>query len=389
MVFIYHVVIILAFSGLHGSPLRWLTQLGPQGVAIFFTLSGFLLSRPFLVAHLQGASQPSVIRFWFRRVVRIYPAYWVALVISVWWLHVGTVHAGYETASTFALVQTYRLGSKFAGIGIAWTLAVEMAFYASLPFLLAVPRLFAGRSASIRRKVWIHIVWLVALSASVYVARAWWTWWYVSRLAPPGTWFWPLDLPVWIVWYLDMFAIGMGVALLSAWTEVAGAVPRALHWVSRWPAALWLTAFAMYAWLSQLHLGGRGNPVARRPDLFLAAALHAVIAVMIVFPAAFDRGEEESDDVIRGALLSRPVRALGAVSYGVFLWHLSFVAKVVEWSKSGAVPDVLAAKIGLVALLSLLAATVSYWLLERPLLKWAHGTSRPSPPKRWSSSSAT
>src|SRR4051812_18261375 len=70
------------------------------GVPVFFLLSGFLLYRPFVAARATG-SQVNVRRYASRRVLRIVPAYWVALTglavtsglpgvfTSEWWRYYG------------------------------------------------------------------------------------------------------------------------------------------------------------------------------------------------------------------------------------------------------------------------------------------------------------
>src|SRR5437016_10699788 len=50
------------------------------GVQVFFLISGFLLYRPFVAAAFSGRA-PRDLRSYFRnRLLRIYPAYWVAFV---------------------------------------------------------------------------------------------------------------------------------------------------------------------------------------------------------------------------------------------------------------------------------------------------------------------
>src|ERR1700681_2531860 len=49
------------------------------GVTIFFLISAFLLYRPFVDAHLHGHGAIALRVFWWRRGLRIFPAYWVAL----------------------------------------------------------------------------------------------------------------------------------------------------------------------------------------------------------------------------------------------------------------------------------------------------------------------
>src|SRR3954467_3934053 len=60
-----------------GRPLAHLDS----GVAIFFALTGFLLYRPFLAGSLGQAPGVPVRLFYWRRALRIAPAYWVALLV--------------------------------------------------------------------------------------------------------------------------------------------------------------------------------------------------------------------------------------------------------------------------------------------------------------------
>ena len=55
------------------------------GVTLFFVLSGFLLYRPFVAARLENRPAPRLRDYARRRVLRIVPAYWLALtVLAIW-----------------------------------------------------------------------------------------------------------------------------------------------------------------------------------------------------------------------------------------------------------------------------------------------------------------
>ena len=56
-------------------PLHWLFAMGWSGVDVFFVLSAFLLSQPFLRAQATGASV-SLKSYAWRRALRILPAYY-------------------------------------------------------------------------------------------------------------------------------------------------------------------------------------------------------------------------------------------------------------------------------------------------------------------------
>jgi peptidoglycan/LPS O-acetylase OafA/YrhL len=53
------------------------------GVTIFFLISGFLLYRPFIAHRAGGPAAPRARDYAKRRILRIYPAYWVVLTVLV------------------------------------------------------------------------------------------------------------------------------------------------------------------------------------------------------------------------------------------------------------------------------------------------------------------
>src|SRR2546423_1191046 len=106
------------------------------GVAIFFVISGFLLYRPFVAARA-GLAPPVRLRDYARRrVLRIVPAYWVALTVLAiypglpgvfgphWWVYYG-------------FGQDYSVDTEIRGLGPAWSLGCEVVFYAALPLIAA------------------------------------------------------------------------------------------------------------------------------------------------------------------------------------------------------------------------------------------------------------
>lgn len=125
----------LASATVHGSLLASSTA----GVWLFFALSGFVISRPYVRALLSGGPLPGWGSYLVRRAARIFPLYWLALAIAVitlgtrgasWWqlgFHVGLLHnlvPGRQGEIVFA----------------AWTLTLEVLFYAFVPAVAALLR---------------------------------------------------------------------------------------------------------------------------------------------------------------------------------------------------------------------------------------------------------
>jgi peptidoglycan/LPS O-acetylase OafA/YrhL len=116
------------------------------GVTLFFTLSGFLLYRPFASAILQGSRQLNLLNYLKNRALRILPGYWAVLLfcalgIGGLFLHSGggLVDGRLTNPSLLLraalLVQNYDPRTMLTGIGPAWSLAVEVVFYLILPLL--------------------------------------------------------------------------------------------------------------------------------------------------------------------------------------------------------------------------------------------------------------
>lgn len=88
-VMVYHLALTTSFQVQTG-PLEILFSLCNQGLTLFFVLSGFLLYRPFVSAIVQGRQLPSIRRYAYNRLLRIYPAYIVIFVVTG--LFVGSVY---------------------------------------------------------------------------------------------------------------------------------------------------------------------------------------------------------------------------------------------------------------------------------------------------------
>ncbi|WP_145615037.1 acyltransferase family protein [Nitrospirillum bahiense] len=93
---------------------------GAFGVTYFFVLSGFVMMT---AHHGDWGDAAAVPRFWWRRLCRIYPTYWLALLIPVYYLH--------STVAPASLAQMYLLSPWHDKdfIPAAWSLRHELVFY--------------------------------------------------------------------------------------------------------------------------------------------------------------------------------------------------------------------------------------------------------------------
>jgi peptidoglycan/LPS O-acetylase OafA/YrhL len=329
----------------------WVARLD-VAVPVFFLLSGFLLYRPFVRARRDGARYSAGTYAW-RRALRILPGYWVALTLATIVLALPGVFTATGIMRYYGLLQAYDADTVGGGLAQAWTLCIEVAFYAFLPvWALALRRLAPGPSL---RPEAIGLAVLVAVGVA-------WKAWVLAAIAPQyvgATYPWLIAMPA----YLDMFAIGMALAVASVRWQERGGAPA---WARGGPGLWWLAAAGLYA-LASVGVGlddvdPRGFTHA---EFVVRHVLYAAIAATVLLPVVAGAGHATR------ALSTRALAALGLVSYGVFLYHLPLLALLGRWHLADLEDHVhpyllwtAAALAGSVAL-----ATASWKLIEQPALR--------------------
>ncbi len=138
-----------------------ISEIGAYGVNLFFLISGFVV-----LVSARRAKRPS--DFVISRFSRLYPPYWVALVLAVvlaWVASIPHVPLDWKTiVANLSMVQRWFLQSNVDGV--YWTLAVEMQFYVLLLILLLITkcrigdRLICGVSA-----LWLSVSVIAAAVA--------------------------------------------------------------------------------------------------------------------------------------------------------------------------------------------------------------------------------
>ncbi|MCW2898017.1 MAG: cyclic nucleotide-binding protein [Streptosporangiaceae bacterium] len=356
-------------------PGAWLLNGGEGGVALFFLLSGLLLYRPWARAVLEGRTPPRVRAYLRRRALRLLPAYW-ALVACVMLLaqrrHLGD---GWAWAQLLTLTHIYvprawwgsGLGPR--EMGQAWSLAVEAAWYLTLPATAAALAWcsrgpFRGGPAAggtvdvagrARRLLWAMC--LYGLLSLGYTATAF--------IAGPH----PIALS-WPPRYLAWFATGMALAVVTVWAraEPLGTAARICRTVGRSWGVCWLAALFLYVMAASPLTGARDLATL---DTVWTAQLHTVLyglcAAFFVAPVAL---APAGHPAITAVLGNRVMRFLGRISYGVFLWQMIIILGWYDATGRLFHGDLLI-DLPVLAVASVAAATLSYYLLERPVQRLA------------------
>ena len=115
-----------------------LWSFGTSGVNLFFVLSGFLLFMPYARALIFQAPWPSARLFYFRRALRILPAYYIALAINVFVFQPQYLQPDHwKQLFLFLILFMDSTQTTYQQLnGPFWTLAVEWQFYMLLPLIM-------------------------------------------------------------------------------------------------------------------------------------------------------------------------------------------------------------------------------------------------------------
>jgi peptidoglycan/LPS O-acetylase OafA/YrhL len=325
------------------------------GVALFFTLSGFLLSRAWMTRAAVGRPAPGTGHYLWKRALRILPVYVVTATLALALVEANRGLGWGDRVATYLLASTLVDVSFPAGLTHMWSLAVELHFYLLLPLLMLIG---VGRRLRTPRVVALLVV-LTALS----------TWWHLHGAA------WALGdsmvaTPQWLVGYLDWFAVGIGLALATVLHEQGrgGRVVAALRSLAAQPGVCWLLAGSLLL-VSTTPLAG---PLVLDPPTDAEALtknlLYAGIGGLVVLPAVL-RDVPPVPTSFDRVLLHPVARHHGLTSYGLFCLHvpvLHLLTSTTAWDVFTV--DFWPLWFATLAV-SLVAAELAYRLVERPALR--------------------
>lgn len=334
------------------------------GVALFFALSGFLLSRPWIAVALSDDErrQPVLRTYAVRRLARIAPAYWFALttvlVLEVTRLlrpelrSTDRLTAG-NVASHLVVMQDL-IGDYLSSFSQTWSLTTEVTFYLALPALgwLMCRRAARAASAEQRYGVVVRVCLTGVLLGAAVTAYA------------------ATDLP------LATGALGTSLLGHAGWFAV-GAWVCALRLTGRRPWRLGslrpdeLIALAALCFVLAASPAG-GRLLFASPEPW-QAALREVLYGAVAGLALLAATQATDGPTVTSRMLRHPVMVwVGDRSYGLFLWHLPVLFVVLTVLGGPLFEQSPLLTMGLTLSVSLAIADVSFRWIEQPALRWAH-----------------
>lgn len=321
-------------------------KMGWIGVDWFFVLSGYVLAATIWRSPLRV---DDVLQFWKRRVLRIYPAIWLQLLLMLLGFHALGWLPEFDWRRTLANMMLWIRPLPYGHTAynpVAWTLVMELSFYFVLPFLLMAYR---------KTNIWTVLVGVLLINLLTRFGIQW------MRGDPDYT-------PV--VFLLRVLGPGLQVVFVLGFALNHFKVP-----LTDRQRYLLLLAFGL-AYVVLLRLGVWVHAEFDRHSWGMfgwRTALAVVIAALVGLLLQPLRGFRW--------LSSRPMVWLGELSYGIYLWHMvvmTVVKRLLPEMFVGATGSLLGFLVGFG--LTLMLASVSYYGLERPILnRFARRTNAPTP----------
>ncbi len=321
------VIVVLLFH----AGISWFSG-GYVGVSLFFTLSGFLITR-LLIAELERTDRVRLGHFWMRRVRRLLPAslLCLALVFIASWT--GLLPAGEHLrrdgwAATFQVFNWVQLTSDqsytelFTGTPGAldhyWSLAVEEQFYWLWPIVVLV----LARRTNLRGGI-------VALTALAFVVAP-----LIAVVFGGDAAYWATPARA------GEILAGCALAVLTHRTPTPSPV------VGTSAASIGLIAVIVCAitW-----------PAASGPAYSGWMPVFAMASVAVIWGS--------SSGPITGVLSNRALVAIGGVSYGLYLYHWPVYLVITEERTGWGIWTLTLVRLAVTAAM----AIASYRFLEQPI----------------------
>ena len=355
------VVVHTAFaSGFTTHPGPWgrYTARGEIGVSVFFLISGFLLYRPFVRAHLADSKGPRVGPYLLRRAARILPLYWLVLTVAIALHATKPVVGAGGWISFYTLTQVYTSQHAIGGITQAWSLDIEVTFYLLLPvYALALRKLdrrtrLGAAGCGSRRPGSLRC-------------------WCSQKRSRSGR-----------IWRSRRMRISWATGCRRIWT----CSPSAWHWrCSRrpptrqrseagFPAGRPRRSWPISAGCSRdsrclAPVGSPACPGCRSTRSacirsLLERLFYGLFGLFVLLPAVL---APNGRGLIRRFLRCRPMAYAGLISYGIYLWHQVVLDKLLDWTPwrlfTAPWGELLR---GRRSAITLVIASITYVLIERP-----------------------
>lgn len=267
-----------------------LNDMGFLGVGMFFVLSGFLITT-LLLRERGNTGDISLTDFYARRTIRIFPIYYLllaALAVFYGFIERGTpeAQAYFQELPYFATYTSNWVHVSAGNQSILWTLAAEEQFYILWPLIekLLRPRWALGVLLCV-----IGVNQLINFGVTDPLTAAWFGDEF-NRLSIMESTFTPIALGVLLAHLLHRH--------------------KSFHLLYRLLSPKWTPLALLVAFLTYLEFAP--NDISGLPRLIIHLLMALLLASLVI---------RESHWLL-GPLTLAPIKRMGVISYGMYLYHM-------------------------------------------------------------------
>jgi len=332
LVFTTHMVIVFKPSqDLFEGYWRILAGNAHAGMAVFFTLSGFLMGKAFLTSRYKLNSE-GIIDFYKNRWIRIFPLMTFVLLIYLIFEYPEILRfqpLSIQRVLTFNFSGTGGMGVP--GIGAMWSLAVEFQYYLIAPFIFA---LFDG---VLRKNKIIGFIYLVTTIGILLLLRHYLNKYFLTNFGIPNFTFTSLlgNLPYFLIGFMANYAN------FSVSEKYSKAITNSWYF-----GLILALLFGLFTLISN----------------HLISSILSVIIIIILDSV----GKSLSYRTLKRYSLFKIFEILGILSYGLYLWHSGIATIQSKLFSSGHfnTHEAYLNEVFIVFVLIIVVSLMSYYLVE-------------------------
>lgn len=331
---------------------------GDVGVSFFFVLSGFLITY-LLLSEKEDKGSVSLKNFYIRRVLRIWPVYFITIIVGFFILPliikliIGGSLFPFAFDPKLNLIPQFLLflanfslafsGGSSVPTDVLWSISVEEQFYLIWPFIVSI----------LPRKHLLKFLYTVILASCIYR--------YIHSISPNIIAYSTLSV-------MSDLAIGsiLGIFVYTKSNIITKIKNTPRYIISSVYILLFILVFGRHL-ISDLLVG----------NLFLNSIFVSIFPILLTVVYSFIILDQ---NFLSNSLFkigeSKIISFLGKISYGLYSYHMfAFSIVLLSVYKLGLDINYTSIKYWLVISLSSLIvsiaiASISYFLIEKPLLKY-------------------
>ncbi len=359
--------------------LSWLLfSHGAVAVWIFFCLSGYLMGKAFYTERY-SSDVTGVINFWRNRVLRILPLYYFAVLILSIFVYPDVLkfeNWGYLLRVCTFTYHPYIASQPIAFNDVFWSLSTEMQFYIFVPYIYNL-----SKSLIFKQKQVIVAAILIILIAFLIKTLSWLSLSHqINHQMGYAFKYWYTP----IFNNIDVFLSGFLVnVLIKNCKPKSLTIDKQINYElfinKKYIAIILMILLYIFTAHHLYHQELWGLP--NRPGgwrtittIFIFQPLTAIITSFLIFAFESDNYHiyTKNEKLSFAAILKNPLRILevfGNLSYGVYIWHMPILLKIYSIFSSEIPIEAFYNRLVATLTLSVLLATVTYYLVELPATK--------------------